>query len=77
MRSIMLLPAVLALASLAGCVYDYAPPAPAHYTTYSYAAPGGYYPPPPPAPGSVVVVYQGDSGWPDDGWPPNGRFKNW
>ena len=72
MCNLMLLPAVVALASLAGCVYGYAPE-PAHVTTYSYAAPSDCYPPPPPG---TVVVYD-NSTWNDDGWPPNGRYKNW
>ena len=73
MRNLLLLPAVAILASLAGCVYDYAPE-PAHVTTYSYAAPSYYYPPPPPPEGTVVVY---DNEWGDQGWPPNGRYKNW
>lgn len=80
MGRIMLLPAVVAFASLAGCVCDYAPPSAFRETTYtySYAAPPEYYPPPPAPPGGgVMVVYKGDSGWFDDGWPPNGRFKDW
>jgi hypothetical protein len=74
MRSIMMLAAVLALASLAGCVYY--EPRPAHYETYSYAAPTYYYPPPPPS-GGAVVVYDNSAGWSDDGWPPNGRYRSW
>lgn len=74
MRSILLLPAVAVFASLAGCVYDYAPP-PDRVTTYSYVAPSNYYPPPPPAEGTVVVYENTE--WSDDGWPPNGRYRNW
>ena len=73
MRNLLLLPSIAVLASLAGCVYGYAPE-PAHVTTYSYAAPSDYYPPPPPPEGSVVVY---DNGWADDGWPPDGRYRNW
>ncbi len=73
MRRIMLLPAVLALASLAGCVYDYAPPPAYHETTYSYAAPA-YYPPPP---GTTVVVYETDYRWHDYGWRNYARDKSW
>jgi hypothetical protein len=72
MRRILLLSAVLALASLTGCVYDYAPPPPYHETTYSYVAPS-YYPPP----GAAVVVYHDDYGWQDDGWHNYGRDKSW
>ena len=72
MRNLLLLPALAALASLAGCVYGYAPE-PAHVTTYSYVAPSDYYPPPPPPEGTVVVY---DNSY-DTGWPPNGRYRNW
>ena len=76
MRGIILLPAVLALASLAGCAYDYGPPPAYRATTYSYAAPAYYYPPP-PAPGTTVVVYDdNDSGY-DFGWYNYGRDKGW
>ncbi len=75
MRRIMMLPAVLALAILAGCAYDYAPSPEYHETTYSYAAPTYYYAPPPP--GTTVVVYEGDDRWSDYGWRNYARDKSW
>jgi hypothetical protein len=71
MRNLLLLPAVVALVTLAGC-YDYAPP-PNYVTTYSYSAPSEYYPPPPPPEAGSVVVYSDE--WSDDG--PPGRYRNW
>ena len=76
MRNFALLPAALALAGLAGCAYDYAPPPAYHETTYSYAAPVYYYPPPPPA-GATVVVYDEDYRWHDYGWRNYARDKGW
>ena len=74
MRNLLLLPAAMALVGLAGCVYEY--PEPAHVTTYSYSAPSAYYPPPPPPEEGTVVVYDNND-WNDNGWPPDGRFRNW
>lgn len=68
------LPAALALASLTGRVYGYALPLD-HVTTYSYVAPSDYYLPPPSAEGTLIVY--DNTGWSDDGWPPNGRYRHW
>jgi len=76
MRRIPLLPAALALAGLAGCMYDYGPPPAYRETTYSYAAPAYYYPPPPSA-GTTVVVYHEDYGRYDYGWHNYARDKGW
>jgi len=78
MRRIPLMSAALALSSLAGCVYDYAPEPPYHETTYSYSSPApAYYYAPPPTGVTTVVVYDRDYRWHDYGWYNYARDKGW